>query len=264
MDDFLEDSDDQSDTGSDLFATAIICLILLITVLITQVGSSAGKAQFEKLEGNWILLFSTPFRGDKRFDPVPEHKEYQLTHQDSSRDAKGTIPKGERFKNHEFDWSEGAIVRVDVRATQFDPYAILYGPDGKEITRDDDSGEGLNSQIEVMIAQSGGYELMVTSYKKNGLGNYVIDVSKTFPTASPTDWDVPDTEVSNVSGNTIVHVYGGANRLIPMQGQISSALFRVLGPLGIIDLEQSTDLDENKTNHCLQLTIDTATLENCD
>ncbi|MEZ5959642.1 MAG: PPC domain-containing protein [Hyphomonadaceae bacterium] len=111
----------------------------------------------------------------------------------------GTLmPAGDR------DWfrlelAEGQGVRIGMSATGTpdsigDPYLVLYGPDGAEVARDDDGGEGLNAWLEFQAPAAGTYYVEARGFTEDASGRYAInvvpgEVGNTFDTAdalSPT------------------------------------------------------------------------------
>jgi hypothetical protein len=89
-------------------------------------------------------------------------------------------PAGDR------DWyrlnlAEGQGLRIGVASAPVDPlgdpYAILYGPDGAEILRDDDGGDGLNAWFEYQAATAGAYYLEVRGFSEDSAGRYAVTVT---------------------------------------------------------------------------------------
>lgn len=89
-------------------------------------------------------------------------------------------PAGDR------DWyrvnlTEGQAFRVNLENAQTpdglgDPYLVLYGPDGAELARDDDSGEGLNAFLEYQATQTGAYYVEARGFSEDAQGAYVISL----------------------------------------------------------------------------------------
>ncbi|MGE0596328.1 MAG: PPC domain-containing protein [Hyphomonadaceae bacterium] len=56
-----------------------------------------------------------------------------------------------------------------------DPYLVLYGPDGAELARDDDSGEGLNAWLEYTATQAGAHYVEARAFgQEGGFGRYAL------------------------------------------------------------------------------------------
>ncbi len=66
-----------------------------------------------------------------------------------------------------------------------DPYLILYGPDGAEVARDDDSGEGLNSWLEYQATATGPHYVEVRGFVEDAQGSYAITLTPGEIGASP-------------------------------------------------------------------------------
>lgn len=58
-----------------------------------------------------------------------------------------------------------------------DPMLVLYGPDGSEIARDDDGGEGLNAWLEYQATQAGTYYVEARGFTDDATGRYVIGLT---------------------------------------------------------------------------------------
>ncbi|HYD89609.1 MAG TPA: PPC domain-containing protein [Vitreimonas sp.] len=92
----------------------------------------------------------------------------------------GLAPAGDR------DWyrlelAEGQAVRINADVVQTadalgDPYLVLYGPDGTEIARDDDGGEGLNAFLEYQATAAGAHYVEVRGFAEDASGRYAVGV----------------------------------------------------------------------------------------
>lgn len=89
-------------------------------------------------------------------------------------------PAGDR------DWyrlelAEGQGVRIGMSATGTpdsigDPYLVLYGPDGAEIARDDDGGDGLNAWLEFQAPAAGAYYVEARGFTEDATGRYALNL----------------------------------------------------------------------------------------
>jgi len=87
-------------------------------------------------------------------------------------------PAGDR------DWyqvtlEEGQSIRIGMESAQTadalgDPYLVVYGPDGAELARDDDGGEGLSAFLEYQATQSGPHYIEARGFTEDAQGAYVI------------------------------------------------------------------------------------------
>jgi hypothetical protein len=89
-------------------------------------------------------------------------------------------PAGDR------DWyrielAEGQALRINANSAETnplgDPYLVLYGPDGAELTRDDDGGDGLNAYIEFQAQTAGAHFIEVRGFSEEAEGRYVVAVT---------------------------------------------------------------------------------------
>lgn len=80
-------------------------------------------------------------------------------------------------KIYSFPMSAGKLYQIDLEAIAFDPYLRLESPNGKHLTADDDSGEGLCAQINFTPPRDGIYRIVATSYSTAGTGHFTLRVS---------------------------------------------------------------------------------------
>lgn len=90
-------------------------------------------------------------------------------------------PAGDR------DWyrlelNGGDAVRVMLMSAESadalgDPYIVVYGPDGQELARDDDSGEGLNAWLELQAPASGAYFIEARGFGEDAAGRYYLAIA---------------------------------------------------------------------------------------
>lgn len=106
---------------------------------------------------------------------------------DASLSADGDYREGVLSPAGDKDWfrvemTEGQGMRVGLTSTQTpdalsDPYLVLYGPDGAEILRDDDGGDGLNSWFEYSATTAGSYYIEVRGFSEDAAGRYAISIT---------------------------------------------------------------------------------------
>ncbi len=68
----------------------------------------------------------------------------------------------------------GEAVTIDVMSPDFDAFAILQDPQGNEVARDDDSGEGTDARITTTLRQTGVYRIIVNTYAAGASGSYTV------------------------------------------------------------------------------------------
>ncbi len=105
---------------------------------------------------------------------------------DASLSSEGDYREGMLAPAGDRDWyrldlAEGQAVRIGMQVTGTpdsigDPYLIVYGPDGAEITRDDDGGDNLDSYLEVQAATAGTYFVEARGFSEDATGRYAINV----------------------------------------------------------------------------------------
>ncbi len=81
------------------------------------------------------------------------------------------------FQAYNFQCSAGQSFRMDI-LSDWDNYALVFDPMGNVVARDDDSGEGLNAQINYTCTVTGMYRLAVTMYSTStNPGPYTMQVT---------------------------------------------------------------------------------------
>ncbi|MEZ5994252.1 MAG: PPC domain-containing protein [Hyphomonadaceae bacterium] len=106
---------------------------------------------------------------------------------DASLSADGDYREGVLSPASDRDWyridlTEGQAFRLSMESASSgdalgDPYMVLYGPDGAEIARDDDGGEGLNAWLEYQAAASGAYFVEARGFSEQAEGRYVLTLT---------------------------------------------------------------------------------------
>jgi hypothetical protein len=67
-----------------------------------------------------------------------------------------------------FQGTTGDVVTINAASTEFDGLLLVYGPDGTEVARDDDSGEGTNPRVSnFRIPASGTYVIVLSAFNNN-------------------------------------------------------------------------------------------------
>jgi hypothetical protein len=117
---------------------------------------------------------------------------------DASLAAEGDYREGVLSPAGDRDWyrlqlAEGQGIRVGLSATGTpdsvgDPLLAFYGPDGAEILRDDDGGDGLNAWFEYQATTAGAYYVEARGFTEDAAGRYALqlvggEVGASFDTA---------------------------------------------------------------------------------
>lgn len=112
-----------------------------------------------------------------------------------------------------FQGTTGDVITINAASSQFDGLLLVYGPDGTEVARDDDSGEGTNPRISnFRVPSSGTYAIVLTAFNNNTPvgSNFTISLenrsggSTTSGTTTTTTTTTTSANTSNTttSGNT--------------------------------------------------------------
>ncbi|UPT62910.1 MAG: PPC domain-containing protein [Hyphomonadaceae bacterium JAD_PAG50586_4] len=106
---------------------------------------------------------------------------------DVALSAEGDYREGVLAPAGDKDWyrlelAEGQSVRIGLTSAESadplpDPYLILYGADGAELARDDDSGDGLNAWLEYTATSAGPVFVEARGFGEDAAGRYVISLN---------------------------------------------------------------------------------------
>jgi hypothetical protein len=115
-----------------------------------------------------------------------------------------------------FYGTAGQNVQIDVISGDFDAYAILQGPGGNEIARDDDSGEGTDARIHVFLPTSGTYRILANAYRQGQTGRYILRLS-----AGPPGGPAP--VVTSLGSSAMAGTVGQIVRGQVVQGRLTAS-----------------------------------------
>lgn len=115
-----------------------------------------------------------------------------------------------------FAAESGAHYVVDFESTEFDTYLILVAPSGAQY-HDADGGEGTNSRLDLILNETGTWQVWATSYPSMGTGDYTLRIDDgsvpglTLEYAYDAAGNV--TSVVDSRGGTTQYGYDGLNRV---------------------------------------------------
>lgn len=99
-----------------------------------------------------------------------------IVHRGSLSGGDTQLRSGEYFDRYTFEGRAGQSMVFDLRATGFDPYLIVRAPSGDQKENDDLEGSSSRSRLELTLEETGTYQVMVTSYKKDETGSYELRI----------------------------------------------------------------------------------------
>lgn len=95
---------------------------------------------------------------------------------------RGTVDRGDTrgydgtlYDVYEYTGSEGSMIAVEVTSSDFDTVVYVSNPDGSNLGRDDDGGEGTNSILNATLPESGTYKIFVVSLFEES-GDYQLTI----------------------------------------------------------------------------------------
>lgn len=68
----------------------------------------------------------------------------------------------------------GQRLVIDMRSPEFDTYLVVRDAEGYVLGSDDDSGEGTDSRLRIVLPRDGRYRLIATAFSQHGRGNYSL------------------------------------------------------------------------------------------
>jgi hypothetical protein len=133
--------------------------------------------------GDYALVMATRQRTDG--DLIDE--EFTLTGEiplGPNASVSGTLDKNDNTRNDE-SWYEGWSIDVEegdhvvflLKSPDFDSYLTLVSPTGRAFN-DDDSGGGTDSQLDMLIDQSGRWTVVANTLRPGDSGGYTLTVER--------------------------------------------------------------------------------------
>lgn len=89
-------------------------------------------------------------------------------------DTSATLQDGSYYAPQSLEINAGETIAIDLISEEFDPFLLLFDPEGQELARDDDSGDGDDARIVLTVPQTGRYQLWVNTYNAGESGGYVL------------------------------------------------------------------------------------------
>lgn len=168
---FLLAQDD--DSGDELGARVRVILPRkgVYRLVVTSIRSTA-RGEFRLTVGEWITP-DAPDPGATRTLTIGEPGDGMLEPGD---ELAGDGPFQDRWT---LQLAENQRARVEMRSTDFDSYLMLLGPDGRQVTSNDD---GLGNRDAVMVfraAQAGSHTVLATTYgEQPRMGAYRVTAAE--------------------------------------------------------------------------------------
>jgi hypothetical protein len=128
---------------------AITCLFTIVAALLVQADAvAAGK---KKTAGALVV-------------------QSELT----DKDAKDKVRTDSYCKIYNFKMEKGKTYQIDMKSKNLDAYLRLEDPEGKQVAKDDDGGDGLNARIIYEAKESGEFRIIATTYAGNATGKFEL------------------------------------------------------------------------------------------
>jgi hypothetical protein len=95
------------------------------------------------------------------------------------------LSSGEYRDTFSFEGVSGEFAVIDLRSGEFDPYLIVLPPGGEQLDNDDHEGDASRSVLSMPLAETGSYQVIVTSYRADESGAYTLALDKVAGSAAP-------------------------------------------------------------------------------
>jgi len=93
-------------------------------------------------------------------------------------DGDGTLSSGEYADTYRIQGLPGQELVATVSSTDFDTYIMVLGPSEDRQENDDLAGRPGESEVEMTLAESGEYRVVVTSYEPKETGSYALTIDQ--------------------------------------------------------------------------------------
>lgn len=98
------------------------------------------------------------------------------THRGTLAPGDATLRSGEFYDVYTFEGRAGQRAIVDLTSSAFDPYVMVIAPSGDKKENDDYQNSSSRSRLELTLEETGTYRIQVTSYKKDEIGAYELNI----------------------------------------------------------------------------------------
>lgn len=146
--------------------------------------------QFLPVTGEYTVLAGR-YGGEGSFVLTIEENDLEATEIAYGDTIDSEITEDAESELYSFEGSAGDAVTISMTSTTeisgLDTLLLLRDAVGNELTRNDDSGEGLNSRIEFVLPEDGTYIIVATRY--GGEGSYTLSLNTGENTAPAGDDD---------------------------------------------------------------------------
>jgi hypothetical protein len=113
-----------------------------------------------------------------------------------------TLPSGEAADVYSFNGTQGESVSLALNSTAIDPYLIVVAPSGA-VFADDDSGGTTNSQLSLVLAETGEYKVIASATRAGVAGRYELKFNPAARQTNVQEW-FPGQPQPQPGGNTQV------------------------------------------------------------
>ncbi len=97
-----------------------------------------------------------------------------------------TLQTGEFADTYRMTFTPRSAVQLRLESTDFDAYLIVRSPSGNQQDNDDlTPGQGLDSGLDIPVAEPGEYRIIVTSYRPGETGRYTLRATEGRSVVSP-------------------------------------------------------------------------------
>jgi hypothetical protein len=183
--------------------------------------------------------------GEVQALPAPREIDVGSRLEGRLEDGDELLAEGELADRYVFRAAAGTPVDVIMSSGEIDTYLVLWFPDGTVLSSDDDWEDSARSRIELILPQTGAYELVATSYMGGEVGRYRLSVERGSAAVAP--------PLRGAAGRTLalsvgISDYGGRASDLDNTAEDARALERVLlGRAGVDPADAILLVDDRAT-----------------
>ena len=84
---------------------------------------------------------------------------------------------GSLYDEYTFEGTKGQQITIRLESEDFDPYVVIFAPNGNVVGENDDLSESNNNSfLRVVLPEDGTYRILVNAYDRKGRGDYLLRV----------------------------------------------------------------------------------------
>lgn len=169
--------DDDSGGRTDARLTTTLPENGTYTVLANSYAPGEAGRYSIRLSSSQNAAANTPRSTTPNPGSNPSSGDYILQEQGTLASGGPVLQDGSLYEEYRFEGESGQSITITLESPDFDTYLMLIAPNGDVLQYNDDiSDSDRNSQIAIVLPESGTYRVIANSYDPAGQGSYEITV----------------------------------------------------------------------------------------